>query len=92
MLVISINIKISNKKRDVGPNLIVPAGVRTIDATGKLVIPGGVDANTFFEYYTSGTRTADDFFTGTKAAISGGTTTISNFIFYFIIKALLKKS
>jgi hypothetical protein len=41
MLVFNINIEISNKKRDVGSNLIVPAGVRTIDATGKLVIPGG---------------------------------------------------
>lgn len=66
--------------KDVGQNLITPSGVRTIDATGKLVIPGGIDTSTYFEYFTSGTRTADDFYTGTKAALSGGTTTIMNHI------------
>ena len=57
--------------------MIVPAGVRVIDATGKLVLPGGIDTNTFLEFFASGTRTADDFFTGTRAALAGGTTMIS---------------
>ena len=55
----------------------MPANVREIDATGKLVLPGGIDTNTFLEFYSAGTRTADDFFTGTKAALAGGTTMIS---------------
>jgi dihydropyrimidinase len=66
----------------VGENLIVPAGgnLKTVDATGKLVIPGGIDSHTHFELFYMGTRTADDFYTGTRAALAGGTTTILNFI------------
>ncbi len=54
--------------------------MKTIDAKGKLVIPGGIDTHTHFELFFMGTRTADDFFTGTRAALAGGTTTIMNFI------------
>ncbi len=67
--------------KDVGENLNAAQlnPTKTIDATGKLVIPGGIDANTYLEYFTQGTRTADDFYTGSKAALAGGTTTISNY-------------
>jgi dihydropyrimidinase len=52
---------------------------RTIDASGKLVIPGGIDPHTHMELPFGGTESSDDFFTGTRAAAFGGTTTIIDF-------------
>lgn len=53
---------------------------RTIDATGKLVIPGGVDAHTHLELPVgNGLTSADTFETGTIAAAWGGVTTIIDF-------------
>src|SRR5205807_6817145 len=49
---------------------------RTIDATGKYVIPGGIDAHTHMEMPFGGTFASDTFETGTRAAAWGGTTTI----------------
>ncbi|CAF1062787.1 unnamed protein product, partial [Brachionus calyciflorus] len=66
--------------KDVGENLTVPGGAKVIEAKGKLVMPGGIDTDTSLEVNFMGTRTADDFFTGTRAALAGGTTTIMNFI------------
>ncbi|MGW7413131.1 dihydropyrimidinase [Streptomyces sp. NPDC054863] len=51
----------------------------TIDATGKYVIPGGVDAHTHMEMPFGGTFAADSFESGTRAAAWGGTTTIVDF-------------
>src|SRR5882757_8875177 len=50
-----------------------------IDASGKLVIPGGIDPHTHMELPFGGTFASDDFFTGTRAAAFGGTTTIIDF-------------
>lgn len=51
-----------------------------IDATGKYVIPGGVDAHTHMEMPFGGTFASDSFETGTRAAAWGGTTTIIDFV------------
>lgn len=51
--------------------------VRVIDAANRLIIPGGIDPHTHFQLPFMGTVTQDDFYHGTRAAIAGGTTTIS---------------
>jgi dihydropyrimidinase len=52
---------------------------RTLDATNRYVLPGGVDAHTHMEMPFGGTRSSDTFETGTRAAAWGGTTTIVDF-------------
>ncbi|MCW6010258.1 dihydropyrimidinase [Micromonospora sp. CPCC 205371] len=56
-----------------------PADTETLDATGKYVIPGGIDAHTHMELPFGGTSASDTFDTGTRAAAYGGTTTIIDF-------------
>ncbi len=51
-----------------------------IDATGKYVIPGGVDGHTHMQMPFGGTEASDTFETGTRAAAFGGTTTIVDFV------------
>jgi dihydropyrimidinase len=62
----------------IGEGLDVPAD-KTIDATGKWVIPGGIDPHTHMELPFGGTFAKDTFETGTRAAAFGGTTTIIDF-------------
>jgi len=50
-----------------------------VDATGKYVIPGGIDAHTHFELPFGGTEASDSFESGTRAAAWGGTTTVIDF-------------
>ena len=52
---------------------------RTIDAAGKLVLPGAVDPHTHLDMPVGSLTTSDDFETGTRAAALGGTTTIIDF-------------
>ncbi len=56
----------------------IPAA-ETIDATGKYVFPGGIDAHTHLDMPFGGTVSSDDFETGTIAAAHGGTTTLIDF-------------
>jgi dihydropyrimidinase len=60
------------------PDRETPAD-RVIDATGKYVLPGGIDAHTHMEMPFGGTHSVDTFETGTRAAAWGGTTTIIDF-------------
>ncbi|MBK8169529.1 MAG: dihydropyrimidinase [Sandaracinaceae bacterium] len=66
------------KVTQIGATLDVRAD-RVIDAKGKLVIPGGIDAHTHMDMPFGGTTSADDFESGTIAAAHGGTTTIVDF-------------
>ena len=50
-----------------------------IDVTGKLILAGAIDSHTHLDLDVGATKTADDFYTGTKAAVAGGTTTIIDF-------------
>ena len=52
---------------------------RVVDVTGKLIFPGFIDAHTHFDLDVCNTTTADDFYTGTRAALRGGTTTVIDF-------------
>jgi dihydropyrimidinase len=51
-----------------------------VDASGKLILPGGVDAHTHFDLPMFGTFSSDDHYTGHKAAAFGGTTTVIDFV------------
>ena len=62
----------------IGTNLSMPAD-RTLDATGRYVIPGGIDCHTHLDMPFGGSTSADDFESGTIAAAFGGTTSIVDF-------------
>ena len=67
---------------------VVGSADKTIDASGKLVIPGGVDPHTHMDLPFGGTSSSDDFETGTRAAAFGGTTTIIDFAVQYKGQAL----
>jgi len=64
----------------VGPDIETPTGCHAIDASGLLVMPGGIDPHTHMEMPFMGTTANDDFFTGTAAGLAGGTTSIIDFV------------
>lgn len=61
----------------IGANLL---GETVLDATGCYVMPGGIDPHTHLEMPFMGTYSADDFESGTRAALSGGTTMVVDFV------------
>jgi len=66
------------KVLELGRNLNVEAD-HIVDVTGCLLFPGFIDAHTHFDLDVCNTTTADDFYTGSRAALRGGTTTIIDF-------------
>lgn len=60
----------------IGQNL---SGDETLDAAGCYIMPGGIDPHTHLEMPFMGTYSSDDFESGTRAALSGGTTTVVDF-------------
>lgn len=55
------------------------AGDRVLDASGCYIMPGGIDPHTHLEMPFMGTYSADDFESGTRAALAGGTTMVVDF-------------
>ncbi|KAK5886695.1 hypothetical protein CesoFtcFv8_017701 [Champsocephalus esox] len=62
--------------QQVGKEMMIPGGAKVIDASGKLVLPGGIDTSVHLEESFMNATTADDFYSGTKAALAGGTTMV----------------
>ena len=64
----------------IGTDLDVPDDCEVIDASGCLVMPGGIDPHTHMQLPFMGTVASEDFQTGTAAALAGGTTMIIDFV------------
>ena len=68
----------------VGPGLGQAAGVDPstpeVDVSGRLVVPGGIDAHTHLHLPVGAVQVSDDFATGTEAAAVGGTTTVIDYV------------
>jgi dihydropyrimidinase len=63
----------------IGKNLDIKAD-KIIDATGKLVMPGGIDPHVHLDMPFMGTYSSDNYETGTRAALYGGTTMVIDFV------------
>ena len=65
--------------KQIGDNLQDP-NAEIVDATGKLIMPGGIDPHVHLDLPMFGTVSSDDHYTGHKAAAFGGTTTVMDFV------------
>src|SRR5258708_789094 len=73
------NGKITAIGTDLASSSAGQSATKILDASGKLVLPGGIDVHTHLDMPFGGTTSADDFETGTRAAAFGGTTTLIDF-------------
>ncbi len=64
----------------IGANLKPEAKTEVIDCKGKLILPGAIDGHTHLAMPFGGTIATDDYYTGTRAAACGGTTTVFDFV------------
>jgi len=71
---------VDSKIAAIGPDLEAPTGVTILDAGGQYVMPGGIDPHTHMQLPFMGTVASEDFYTGTAAAMAGGTTSIIDFV------------
>src|SRR5215467_13875237 len=65
--------------KEVRSGIPTAPALQTFDASGMLLLPGGIDAHTHLDMPFGGTTSSDDFETGTRAAAIGGTTSIIDF-------------
>ena len=63
----------------VAADISAPKGAQIVDAAGALVMPGGIDPHTHMQLPFMGTVASDDYESGTRAALSGGTTMLVDF-------------
>lgn len=88
---IKADILINNEKIEaVGLGFREESDIQIIDATRKLIMPGGVDVHTHFDLPMFNTVSSDDHYSGHKAAAFGGTTTVIDFVSFD--KGTLKES
>jgi len=73
------DLRISGEKIIAIGNDLVEVDAKVVDVSGALLFPGFIDSHTHFDLDTGTAKTADDFQTGTRGAIVGGTTTILDF-------------
>ena len=64
----------------IGTDLVPESSTEVVDAGGKLILPGAIDGHTHLAMPFGGTISTDDYFTGTRAAACGGTTTVFDFV------------
>ena len=75
------DIAIENGKiTQIGTDIAPTDNTKAVDASGKLVLPGAIDAHTHLAMPFGGTISSDDYFAGTRAAACGGTTTVFDFV------------
>ncbi len=70
---------VDGRIQTIGKNIVVGADVEVHDASGLLVLPGGIDVHTHLDWEFGPTYTVDTFGTGTQSAAFGGTTTLIDF-------------
>jgi len=75
---------------EIGDALEPQPGEQVVDCSGCLVLPGGVETHTHLDLEAMGTVTADDFATGTRSALAGGTTTVLDFATQFHGETLME--
>lgn len=77
------SLRIRGEKIAAAGELSPVEGETVIDCEGLYVVPGGIETHTHLQLESMGTVTADDFYTGTRAALAGGTTTVLDFATQF---------